>query len=184
MIMGLKLILGPMKSGKSFELIGYFAPLTYTDISFALYQSSKNVRDENIWTRNGMQLEAKKVDNLDEAMDKEYEIIGIDEIHMFDEEVTQDISELLKKDTEVMATGLDMDYKGVLFPVIKKLFELGPEKVTYKKSVCEICKNPEAIYTQIYKDREPVLDSLPSIVPDDGTYAYKPVCRKCFIKKE
>ena len=83
--MELTLILGPMKSGKSFELISYFMPLKYTDIPFALYQSMKNIRSENIWSRNGVSLEAKKVDTLAEILESNLKIVGIDEIHMFNE---------------------------------------------------------------------------------------------------
>lgn len=172
-----------MKSGKSFELISHFAPLKYTDIPFALFQSSRNVRNENVWTRNGLQLEAKKVGNLDEALNKGYRIIGIDEVHMFNEDIVQPIHKLLKNNTKIIATGLDLDYKGLMFPIIKKLFELGPEEIIYKKAVCEICKSPDAVYTQIYKGKNPVLDGLPAVVPEDGAYTYKAVCRNCFVKK-
>jgi len=39
--MELILILGPMKSGKSFDLISYFMPLKYTNINFSLYQADQ-----------------------------------------------------------------------------------------------------------------------------------------------
>jgi len=181
--MELILILGPMKSGKSFELISYFLPFRYTNIPYGLYQSSKNVRSENIWSRDGIELKAEKIDDFSQVLKKELKIIGIDEIHMFDEKNIKAIEELLKKDVKIVASGLDMDYRGEIFPVIKRLLELGPKEVRYKRAVCEICKKPNAIYTQIFKDREPVLDGLPSIVPDDGSYIYKPVCRNCFKKR-
>ena len=82
--MELTLILGPMKSGKSFDLISHFAPLKYTNIPFALYQSAKNVRDAEIWSRNGISLEAKKVHDLSETLASCAKVIGIDEVHMFE----------------------------------------------------------------------------------------------------
>jgi thymidine kinase len=181
--MELILILGPMKSGKSFELISYFMPLQYTDISFGLYQSSKNVRNENIWSRDGLSLVAEKIDDLSKIAEKDLKIIGIDEIHMFNEKNIGIIEDLLKKETKIIVSGLDTDYKGEMFPVIRKLLSFGPKEVKYKRAVCEICKNPDAVYTQIYKNSVPVLDGLPPVVPDDGRYFYKPVCRNCFIKK-
>lgn len=181
--MELILILGPMKSGKSFELISCFMPLQYTNIPFGLYQSSKNVRNENIWSRNGVTIEAKKVDDLSETLKKNLKVVGIDEIHMFGEKNIEVIEELLKKGIKVIASGLDTDYRGEIFPAIKRLLELGPKEIRYKRAVCEICKKPDAVYTQIYNDSEPVLEGLPSVVPDDATYNYKPVCRNCFIKK-
>ena len=181
--MELTLILGPMKSGKSFELISYFMPLRYAKISFGVYQSVKNVRNENIWSRNGISIEAHKIKNLS-FLNKNLKVIGIDEIHMFEEEKDVIVlEELLKMETTIIVSGLDTDYKGKLFPIIGKLLELGPKEIKYKKAVCEVCKKPEAIYTQVYKESEPLLDGLPSVIPDDGSYIYKPVCRNCFIKK-
>ncbi len=181
--MPLNLILGPMKSGKSFELISYFMPLYYTEISFGLYQSSRNKRDENIWSRNGISLKAEKISDLSEIWKKNFQVVGIDEIHMFEEKNINVIEDLLKKETKIIVSGLDTDYRGEIFPIVKKLLELGPNEVKYKKAVCEICKKPEAVYTQIYKGDVPILGGLPSVVPDDGTYTYKAVCRRCFIKR-
>lgn len=180
--MELILILGPMKSGKSFDLISYFMPLRYTTIPFSLYQSSKNVRDENVWSRNGVSLQAKKVVDLSETLEKNLEVVGIDEIHMFSEKDAEIIGELLKKGKKVIAAGLDTDYRGKIFPVIKKLIELGPKEIRYKRAVCENCKKPDAVYTQIYNGEIPVLEGLPPVVPEDGTFCYKPLCRVCFAK--
>jgi thymidine kinase len=182
--MELILILGPMKSGKSFELISYFTPLQYTDIPFKVFQSAKNVRDESVWSRNGVSLQAKKATNLREALEGNLKVVGIDEIHMFEESDADIIEGLLKKGAKVFVSGLDTDYRGEMFPIIKRLLSMGPKEVEYKRAVCEICKTPDAVYTQIYKNGEPVLEGLPSIVPEDGSYAYKPVCRKCFLKNK
>ncbi len=180
--MELILILGPMKSGKSFDLISDFMTLEYTNIPFGLYQSARNVRDENIWSRNGLELKAEKINSLSRILKKNLEIVGIDEIHMFDEKEIETIGELLKKNIKIIASGLDTDYQGKIFPTIKKLLELGPKKIKYKRAVCEICKNPDAIYTQVYKNNKPILNGLPNVIPDNGIYTYKPVCRNCFLK--
>jgi thymidine kinase len=182
--MELILILGPMKSGKSFELISYFMPLKYTNIKFNLYQPIKNKRDEDVWSRNGVSIKASKIRSLKEVLDKKDKVIGIDEIHMFSDKEVEVIEELLKKGKKVIVSGLDLDYKGKMFPIIKRLFELAPRKVKYKRAVCELCKNPEAIYTQIFKNNKPVTRGLPSVVPEDGKFTYVPVCRDCFINNK
>ena len=182
--MELILILGPMKSGKSFVLISYFMPLTYTNINFSLYQPIKNKREDDVWSRNGVSIKAEKINSLKEILNNKDKIIGIDEIHMFPPEDVMVISELLEKKKKIIVSGLDMDYKGNMFPVVKKLFELGPKEVKYKRAVCEICKKPEAIYTQIYKNNKPVLNGLPSVFSDNGKYTYAPVCRNCFVNNK
>ena len=180
--MGLKLILGPMKSGKSFELISHFAHLKYTNIPYALYQSSKHVRDKGVKSRNGAILEAQLVENISGALEKDYKIVGVEEVHMFDESAAEVVKKLLAGGTNVIACGLDMDYKGELFPIVRRLLELGPKEIVYKRAVCEICKDPNAVYTQVLFKGKPVTGGLPPVLPEDGTYEYKAVCRKCFVR--
>ena len=140
--MDLTLILGPMKSGKSYDLISFFAPLKYTNIPYALYQSARNVRDEKVSSRNGVNLEAKKVLSLEEALHSNYQVVGVDETHMFGAEDIEVVRELLKNKVKVIISGLDLDYRGKMFEIIKGFFELGPKEVRYRRAVCELCKSP------------------------------------------
>ena len=180
--MELILILGPMKSGKSLELISHFAPLKYTDRKFVLYQSTRNVRDGQIFTRDGMELSAKKVSSLKEALDQNFSVIGIDETHMFDEREADTIEQLLKRGTKIIASALDTDFQGKLFPIVKRLLELGPKEVRYRRAACDDCRSPEAIYTQVLRGTVPVTQGISPSVPDDGTFNYKAVCRDCFVR--
>lgn len=180
--MSLTLILGPMKSGKSFDLISHFAPLAYTTITHALYQPERNVRDTGIASRSGLSLQATKVTSLLPLLDSPTEIVGIDEMHMFLRSDVAYIAHLLQNGTRVIATGLDMDYRGELFDVIKALFELGPTEVRYKRAVCNTCKAFSATHTQVYSGGTPLLSGMPPVIPDDGTFTYEPVCRTCLVK--
>ncbi len=171
-----------MKSGKSFDLISHFAPLKYTDIPFVLYQSARNVRDEHISSRNGVVIEAEKVATLADALQKKSSVVGIDEIHMFDPKDAVVVEELLNRGVKVIAAGLDIDYQGKMFDIVKSLLELGPKEVKYKKAVCEICRQPNAVYSQVFNKGVPLTGGMPSVIPDDGTFTYQPVCRSCFVK--
>ena len=179
--MELKLILGPMKSGKSFELINFFAPLRYTNTPFGLFQSARNVRDASIQSRNGVNLDAIKIHSLRDILQKDYTVVGIDEVHMFPESDVAVVAELLRRGTKVVISGLDTDYRGKLFEVVTKLLELGPNEVHYKRAACENCKKFDAIYTQVYREAVPLTDGMPSVIPEDGTFTYKPMCRDCFV---
>lgn len=180
--MELTLILGPMKSGKSFELINHFAPLKYTNEKFALFHSAENVRDDSVRSRNNLNLEAKKIKSIKEVVGLGCGVIGIDEIHMFPEDDAKYVSELLRWGTKVVISGLDTDYQGRMFEIVKSLLELGPNTVHYKRAVCDNCRQPEAVYTQVLKDGMPVLKDMPPSIPDDGTHTYLAVCRRCFKK--
>ncbi len=170
-----------MKSGKSFDLISYFAPLRYTDIPHILYQSSRNVRDEHISSRNGVIIEAKKISSLKESLEKDFNVVGIDELHMFDPADVAVVAQLLNKGVKVVAAGLDLDYRGKMFEVVKNLLELGPKEVKYKRAVCEICRQPSAVYSQVFNKGVPITEGMPPVIPDDGTFTYQPVCRNCFV---
>ncbi len=179
----LTLIFGPMKSGKSYELISHFAPLQYTDIPFGLFHSVRNVRDQAITSRNGATLIGQKIKSLKSIVGHNYQLVGIDEVHMFEPEDVAIVADLLKNGTAVLCSGLDMDYRGELFETVKRLLELGPKEVRYKRSVCEVCRQPNAVYTQVFNQGQPIITGLPSVLPEDGTYTYEPVCRDCFRRK-
>ena len=183
MIMDLVLILGPMKSGKSYDLISHFAPLKYTNIPHALYQCKRHVREDKILSRNGNGMEATKIMSLKEIPTDDYKVIGIDEVHMFPPEDTVVIENLLKRGVKVIISGLDLDSRGLLFETVKRILELGPKEVRYKWAVCEQCKNPTATHTQILLNGVPQTDA-PPVLPDDGTYSYMAVCRNCFVKRD
>lgn len=171
-----------MKSGKSFDLISHFSPLQYTTSKFVLYQPQKNVRDQKIESRSGLFIEAKKIHSLEESLNDEWSVVGIDEIHMFQPDEARHIHDLLVRGTDVVVSGLDMDYRGQMFEIVRKLFELGPREVRYKRAVCHLCKGYSAIHTQIYNKNEALKGGIPSVIPDDGTFTYEPVCRKCFVR--
>ena len=171
-----------MKSGKSFDLISHFAPLKYTDIPHILYQSARNVRDEHISSRNGVIIESKKINTLADALDKNFSVVGVDELHMFDPKDVPVVAELLKRGVKVIAAGLDTDYTGKMFDVVKGFLELGPKEVRYKRAVCELCRQPAAVYSQVFSKGVPLTGGMPPVIPDDGTFTYQPVCRQCFVK--
>lgn len=170
-----------MKSGKSFDLISYFAPLKYTRKNFALFQSNRNVRDGKITSRNGVRLKAKKVNSFVEILDKRFDVIGIDEIHMFHEGEADNIKKIIDNGTEVIVSGLDLDHRGRMFTIIRKLLEIGPIAVKYRRAVCEKCQEHRATHTQVCSNHIPLSADMPSVVPDDGTFSYYPVCRNCFM---
>jgi thymidine kinase len=109
--------------------------------------------------------------------------VGIDEIHMFKPGDMAVIERLLLNGVEVVISGLDMDYRGELFEAVKRLLELGPKEVRYKRAVCYNCRKLDAVYTQIFHDGVPMAHGLLAVMPDDGSYEYRPACRHCFARE-
>jgi thymidine kinase len=172
-----------MKSGKSYDLISFFAPLQYSTIPFSLYQSARNVRDEQIYSRNGVGLKAQKIASFKELFPVSTHIIGIDEVHMFNPDEVIFLEQLLDEKVKLIISGLDLDYQGKMHETVRRLLELGPKEVRYRRSICEKCKNPEATYSQVLQHNIPVVEGMPPVIPDDGTFSYQATCRKCFVRK-
>lgn len=178
--MALTLITGPMKSGKSLELIARIAPYEFADKRVMYVQPKKNVRDDGISSRSGLKVNAVKVDSLSEITNG-FDVIGVDEINMFDESDAKIIKAWINDGKEVFICGLDLDYRANLIPIVARVLELKPNTVILKNAVCDTCKHYDAQFTQILHNGEPVLGGLPTITPEDGTYAYEPRCRTCFV---
>ena len=174
------LITGPMKSGKSLELIAQVEPYQYTDDDVIYVQPEANVRDSGIQSRLGVSALAHSISSLHEVK-PDFQIIGIDEIHMFDESDSLVVDTWLKQGKNVIASGLDIDYRRKLMPIVARLLELKPDNIINKLSVCDSCHAYKAQFTQILHNSVPILEGLPPVVPEDGTYQYEARCRDCFV---
>lgn len=180
--MALTLIVGPMKSGKSLELIARVAPYEFAEKKVLYLQPHKDVRDEGITSRAGINTKAKRVNSLAEV-NNGFDVIAVDEINMFPEKDAAVIANWLKKGKDVFLSGLDLDYSGTMMPIIKKVLELKPDKVITKLAVCEVCRSYTAQFTQILDNGKPVLGGLSPVTPEDGRYVYEARCRNCYIRK-
>ncbi|WP_432831307.1 thymidine kinase [Dactylosporangium sp. CA-092794] len=181
--MDLTVILGPMKSGKSLELVSLLSPLQFTDVRHRVFQSARHVRDAGVVSRSGAALATVKVTTLAGALDEELDVVGVDEVHMFATADMVVVRRLLARGTRVVAAGIDLDHRGELFAPVRALLELGPAAVTYRRAVCDRCRSFSAVYTQVLEHGEPMIRELaPSTaLPDDGTYTYEARCRDCVV---
>lgn len=177
--MALTLILGPMKSGKSLELIARIAPHEFAGKRIRYIQPIHNTRDEGVVSRSGIKAQATKVNSLTEV-ENHVEAIGVDEINMFAESDVDVVRRWISEGKEVVISGLDLDYRGKLIPVVARILELKPDTIIVKTAVCEVCHGYDAKFTQILHNKVPVLEGLPVITPEDGSYDYQARCRACF----
>lgn len=178
--MGLNLIVGPMKSGKSLELIARVAPYEFAKKKVLYVQTKKDVRDQGITSRIGINTRALRVKSLKEITNG-FDVIGVDEINMFPASDIAVIKKWLHEGKEVFASGLDLDYSATMMPLVRKILELKPDNIINKTAVCDVCHDYSAQFTQILHNGEPVLGGLPHIVPEDGTYVYEARCRDCYV---
>lgn len=180
--MPLTLIIGPMKSGKSLELIARVAPYEYTDKKVLYVQPAANKRDRQINSRLGIGLKAQKFKRLRDVID-DFDVIAIDEAHMFKPSDAQQISTWTKAGKEVLVCGLDLAYNQKMMPIIQKVLELKPDIVIDKLAVCDVCKQFTARFTQILKGGKVVTGGYPMIVSEDAYSTYQTRCRNCYVSK-
>lgn len=177
------LITGPMKSGKSLELIAQVSPYEFSTQKVVYAQSIRNTRESVIKSRAGVSADnIRRVESLTE-LGSNFDVLGIDEAHMFSKFDISYVEKIIKKGKTVIISGLDIDYRGNLTPLFNELYALKPDIIILKTAVCDKCKQYKAQFTQIVTDKgSAVTFGLPSVVPDDGTYYYETRCRDCFVK--
>lgn len=105
-----------------------------------------------------------------------FDILAIDEIQFFDENITGVIYAFLEMKKRVIVTGLDMDFRKDPF-MYSELFSIAKE-ITKLRAVCQVC-GEDAMYTQRLLNGNPApLDGATVIV--GGKEQYEARCEKCW----
>ncbi|MBP1948874.1 thymidine kinase [Virgibacillus litoralis] len=174
-----EVICGSMFSGKSEELIRRVRRATYGNLSVRVFKPAIDDRyaDDSVVTHNGTSAIARPVRNSDEILediDNEVDVIGIDEVQFFDENITAVADELANKGIRVIIAGLDTDFRGEPFGPMPKLMALS-ESVSKLNAICPICGSP-ASRTQRLINGKPASYDDPVIMVG-ASESYEPRCR-------
>lgn len=175
---------GSMFSGKTSSLekdMKRFAIAGYDTIAF---KPSVDTRygEPKIVTHDNTALQAVLVDNIEDIIEycneKKPKVIAIDEVQFLGGKVGQiidSINELLKDDITVIVAGLDMDFTGKAFELVKELMPISD--YLYKHhAVCVKCGTDGWVSHRKTKDRERVVIG--------ATKEYEPLCRRCFNEEK
>ena len=175
----LEVIVGPMFSGKSEELIrrlnrariarqrvACFKPdidLRYHRTAIASHSSQTH---EATTVANTEHLKAALHPQLDAI-----EVVGIDEAQFFDDSIVDYAMDLVHLGKRVILAGLDTTFTGVPFGPIPALMAISDE-VAKLSAVCMVCGQP-AIHTQR-------LGASQELVVVGAAGVYEARCRACF----
>lgn len=175
---------GSMFSGKTSSLekdVKRFNIAKYKTIAFKPAIDSRFNRNE-IVTHDLTSLNAILVENIDQLI--EYcnelkpDVIAIDEIQFLGgkvEDIISGINGLLEKNFTVIVAGLDMDFTGTPFEIVKELMPIAD--YLYKHhAVCVKCGSDAWVSHRKSKDQERI-----KIGASDE---YEPLCRKCFLDEK
>ncbi|PLT35883.1 thymidine kinase [Bacillus sp. V5-8f] len=175
----IELICGSMFSGKSEELIKRVSRAQFAKQQIAVFKPVLDNRyaEEAVVSHNGTSVIAKPIShstdifkNLDEKLD----IIAIDEVQFFDEEIIEVAQHLADSGYRVILAGLDQDFRGVPFGPVPFLMSLA-ESVTKLQAVCAVCGSP-ASRTQRLINGAPASYDDPVILVG-ASESYEPRCR-------
>lgn len=141
-----ELITGCMFAGKTEELIRRINTLSYAHKNIIVFRPRIDNRysDNEVVSHAGKRVAAVIIDNALEILDyvsEETDVVAIDEVQFFDENVIKVCDYLAEQGIRVMAAGLDMDFRGEPFGVIPKLMTTA-EFVTKLTAVCTVCGGP------------------------------------------
>ena len=172
----MEVIVGPMFSGKTEELIRRLRRARYAKQRVGVFKPALDDRFSETQIVSRAQAALPSVSLTDPtqiiALAEELEVVGIDEIHFFDERIVEVAEELAGRGKRVLLAGLDLDFKAQPFSNTVALMGLA-EFVTKTLAICMVCGNPAARSQRLAsggKDR---------IVVGD-VEAYEARCRKCF----
>lgn len=176
----IEVIIGPMFSGKSEELIRRLKRARIAKQRVACYKPDIDLRYHRtaIASHSAHTHEATTISNVTELRGElfpvlsEVEVVGIDEAQWLDESIIPLTMQLVLLGKRVIIAGLDMTFAGEPFGPIPKLMAVADE-VTKLSAVCMVCGAP-AIHTQR-------LGSSQELVVVGAAGLYEARCRKCFL---
>jgi thymidine kinase len=181
----LEVYCGPMKSGKTRELIHRIDNLHYIKgCNFILIKPALDTRSIKIQSRFGslssdcILINENKPEEILEVVKKEHQLIAIDEAQFFKEKIISIVESLLQQDKNVIISGLDLDFRGEPFGQMHHL--LARADIVHKLTgICDFdgCGAP-ATRTQRLVDGQPASYHSPIILIGDATEGYQCRCLK------
>jgi thymidine kinase len=172
----IEVIVGPMFSGKSEELI---RRLRRAEIARQRVQIFKPVIDQRyanseIVSHSGLGIGSDNVRTAAEVLQKveaRTEVVGIDEAQFLGDELVDVCTKMADMGKRVIVSGLDTDFLGRPFEPMPRLLAIA-EEITKLLAICVRCGNP-AVHTQRLVASEELI-----VVGATGMYEAR--CRRCF----
>lgn len=175
----LKIILGPMFSGKTTELIRIFNRFDACDIKVCAinYKEDTRYHEYLLSTHNKITIPSINVFELKEMMTQEnlekYDVFLINEGQFFND-LYDTINVLVNdKKKKVYVCGLDGDYRRKKFGSILDIIPMADDIVKIK-GICKTCKINDSIFTHRLTK-----ETKQKVVGSDN---YSPMCRSCYNK--
>lgn len=185
---------GPMKSGKTKEMMDRLDKIDFMkNTDYHVFRPSIDTRCDKLQSRySGKCYEATYIKhnspinilNYLKAYQPDSKIIAIDEIQFFQGNIDKVVEQLLREDYYVMATGLNLDFRGEVFGKMGNLIAMAD----YPHALSGICEykgcNHPSTRTQRLIDSKPAYYESPIVlVEGSGQETYETRCLEHHIVK-
>ena len=173
----IEVICGSMFSGKTEELIRRLKRAKIANQKIQIFKPSIDSRsDEYLESHDKNKIKSITVKTSYDVFEigKDFDVIGIDEIQFFDNDIISVCNSLANNGVRVIAAGLDMDYLGNPFGPMPNLMAIAE----YVTKVHAICSETGNIANYSYRKKKE--DSIILIGEEDE---YKALSRELFFKK-
>lgn len=176
----LEVIVGPMYSGKSEELMRRLRRSTIAGKSVVLFkpQFDRRYKHNQVVSHAGMEMDAILLTDVSQLRVDAfgYDVVGIDEVQFFTD-IWEPIMYMAGRGQTVVVSGLDQTFRREPFGEIPTLLSLA-DRIDKLSAVCHSC-GADATLTQRLIDGKPAPFDGPT-VQVGGLESYEARCRKCF----
>ena len=176
-----EVISGCMFAGKTEELLRRIRVLSYGTQKIQLFKPLIDNRyDEHmVVSHNGTKhqsIQISKAKEILDHIDETSEIVAIDEVQFFDEDIVMVVDALANNGIRVMVAGLDLDFRGEPFGVVPELITKA-EFVVKLTAICTKCGAP-GTRSQRNINGKPA-DYYDPVIMVGASESYEAVCRHC-----
>lgn len=177
----IEIIVGPMYSGKSEELIRRIRRAKIARQKVQVFKPDIDIRYsiDKVASHCGEKEEAIPVKNSSDILkllEEDSQVIAVDEIQFFDDGIVDVLMKISDKNKRVICSGLDMDFRGEPFGPVPNLMAVA-EFVDKLQAICVVCGNP-ATRTQRLINGKPANYNDPTVLVG-AKESYEARCRQC-----
>jgi thymidine kinase len=177
----IEVIVGPMFSGKSEELIRRIKRAQIAKQKVQVFKPAIDDRYsiDKVVSHNGTNINAisvVKASEIIELLEEDTEVIAIDEIQFFDHSIVDVVREIADLGKRVICAGLDMDFRGEPFGPTPDVMAIA-ESVDKLTAICVKCGNPATRTQRLINGKPAKYDDPIILVGAHETYEAR--CRKC-----
>jgi thymidine kinase len=128
---------GPMYSGKTQALTARLMPLEHMNCDFIFIRPTSDKRKERQLSYETFFVDDETPEKILGIVSNKHQLVAIDEIEFFNEGIVKVVKELLMQGKNVVASGLDLNFRGEPFGSMADLMAIADELTKCQRAICK-----------------------------------------------